>query len=101
MDRRGIQVKRYTLLYWLHSITSLVLLFIFSIAFFFCYFTGFQEKMTLAHLILLMLLILLAIFFRMNACHYQTFLWKEAEATKIRISRERMQQLRGDRRFYE
>ncbi|MGL4696661.1 hypothetical protein [Enterococcus larvae] len=101
MNRRHQQIKRYTMLYWLHFTISLVLLFIFGIVFCFCYFTGFQEKMTLAHLILMMLILMLTIFFRMNAWHYQNFLWKETEVTKIRVGRERQQMLRGERQFYE
>ncbi|WP_086348146.1 hypothetical protein [Candidatus Enterococcus clewellii] len=101
MHKRNSDFRRYTLLYRIHFIASCVLLLIFGIAFFFCYFTDFQEKMTLAHLILLMLLVMLMIFFRMNACHYQRYIWKEAQATRIRVSRERQQYLRGEQSFYD
>ncbi|MCB5952539.1 hypothetical protein LI951_10720 [Enterococcus sp. BWT-B8] len=101
MYRRNIQIKQYTLLFWLHYVASLVLLTVFSIVFYFCYFTDFQEKVTLAHLILMVLLIMLTTFFRINACHYQRFLWKEEEAARVRMSKEKLQQLREDTQFYE
>ena len=101
MRKRNSQIRRYTILYWVYFVTSVTLLFIFGITFFICYATSFQEKVTLAHLVLLVLLLMLVLFFRMNAYHFQKYLWKEA--ARIRVSRERQQylNLKGERQFYD
>lgn len=76
----------FSALYWSYLIASVLTMLIFLILMFFCYCTSFQEQVTLSDLFLNAVLLLLTMYLRINASHYQNLTLQLDVAEKRRPS---------------
>ena len=74
MTNRFQQQRRYTWLYWGYWFASLVLLVVAGVLVVRYYCTAFQEKVTISHLFLVVIILLVSLFLRLNALHYHRLL---------------------------
>lgn len=108
MKNKQEKLTRYTYAYWAYLLGSFVTLVAFLILMWASYLTEFQEMVTISHLFLLVLLLGITAYLRMNALHYQQLIVRLQTITKSSprpANRQRptvnKQRPRGENPYYE